>query len=130
LSSDVIANMLTSIRNASANGKKYASIPASKLKVEVARVLESEGFILGFRLLRDSGQGKIKVALKYTATGLPALRGISRVSKPGCRVYTSALNLDRYASIKVNIVSTSKGVFPSSQAKKMGLGGEILAAVW
>jgi small subunit ribosomal protein S8 len=130
MSSDVIGNMLTTIRNASANGKKYANVPASKLKIEIVQVLESQGFVSGFRLVKDSGQGKIKIALKYQQTGSPSLRGIVRVSKPGCRVYSSSLDLDKYPSIKVGIVTTPKGVFASSVAKKMGLGGEIIASVW
>jgi small subunit ribosomal protein S8 len=130
MSSDVIGNMLTTLRNASSNGKKYASIPASKLKIEIVQVLESQGFVSGFRLLRDAGQGKIKVALKYTSTGSPALKGIARVSKPGCRVYSAASDLDKYASVKVSIVTTPKGVFSSAEAKKMGIGGEIIASVW
>jgi small subunit ribosomal protein S8 len=130
MSADVIGNMLTTIRNASSNGKKYANVPASKLKIEIAQVLEKQGFVSGFRLVKDGAQGKIKIALKYQASGAAALRGIERVSKPGCRVYSSAENLDKYPSVKVAIVTTPKGVYASADAKKLGLGGEVIASVW
>jgi small subunit ribosomal protein S8 len=129
--SDPVADLLTRIRNASLAGLKYAVIPASKLKIELVKLLESEGFVDGFRLIRDSGQGKIKLALKYTELGKPVIKGLHRVSKPGCRTYKKR---DEYATVRgglgVALVSTSKGVVTDSTAKKLGVGGEVLAVVW
>lgn len=128
---DPIADMLTRLRNASRAGLRYAVIPASKLKVDMTKILEAEGFIRGFRLIRDNGQGKIKIAVKYSESGSPAIRGLARVSKPGCRVYTSVAKLKPVrAGLGVAIVSTPKGVMTDSAARAEKVGGEVLAQVW
>jgi small subunit ribosomal protein S8 len=128
---DPIADMLTRIRNASLAGLRYAVIPASKLKIEMTKILESEGFIRGFRLIRDNGQGKIKIAVKYSEAGTPAIRGLSRVSKPGCRVYKNVANLKPVrGGLGIAILSTPKGVLTDATARAEKVGGEVLAQVW
>jgi small subunit ribosomal protein S8 len=128
---DPIADMLTRVRNASRAGLKYAVIPASKLKVEVTKILESEGFIRGFRLIRDNGQGKIKIAIKYSESGEAAIRGLVRVSKPGCRVYKKVDELPRVrGGLGMSILSTPKGIVTDATARSERVGGEILAYVW
>jgi small subunit ribosomal protein S8 len=128
---DPIADMLTRIRNAAHANRKYVSIPASRLKVDIARVLEAEGFVYGFRLLRDNGQGKIKIALKYTATNQPVIRGMARVSTPGRRVYAAVSKLPRVRNgLGVAILTTPKGVLTNRTARKENVGGEVLAYIW
>jgi small subunit ribosomal protein S8 len=128
---DPIADMLTRVRNASRAGLRYAVVPASKLKVDITKILEAEGFIRGFRLIRDNGQGKIKIAVKYSETGFPAIRGLARVSKPGCRVYSSVAKLKPVrAGLGFAILSTPKGVMTDSMARAEKVGGEVLAQVW
>jgi small subunit ribosomal protein S8 len=127
---DPVADMLTRIRNASQAGLKYAVIPASSLKIEITKVLESEGFVRGFRLVRDGKQGKIKIALRYTERGEPVIRGIRRASTPGCRVYSSVEKLSRRHALGVAVVSTPKGVLSSENACAQRVGGEVLAYIW
>lgn len=128
---DPIADMLTRIRNASMAKLKYVSIPASRLKVDIARVLEAEGFVQGFRLLRDNGQGRIKIALKYTSTDQPVIRGIVRASRPGLRLYRGVSEIPRVRNgLGLAILTTPKGVLTSRTARKENVGGEVLAYVW
>jgi small subunit ribosomal protein S8 len=128
---DPIADMLTRIRNASMAKLKYVSIPASRLKVDIARVLEAEGFVHGFRLLRDNGQGKIKIALKYTATNDPVIRGLKRASRPGLRLYCGVSDLPRVRNgMGTAVLTTPKGVFPVRKARLEKVGGEVLFYVW
>ena len=128
---DPIADLLTRIRNANTAGLKYTTIPASKMKIEIVKILEAEGLIRGFRLIKDDKQGKIKLALKYTELGQPVLRGLVRVSKPGCRVYKGVADLPRIQSgLGIGIISTSKGILTSKSAKLEQVGGEVLAYVW
>ena len=128
---DPVADMLTRVRNASSAGLRYAVIPASKLKIEVTKILEGEGFIRGFRLIRDNGQGKIKIAIKYDPNGNPVIRGLIRVSRPGRRVYTAAEKMPAVrGGLGKAIVSTSKGVYTCDRAKSEKVGGEVLAYVW
>ena len=128
---DPIADLLTRIRNANTAGLKYTTIPASKMKIEITKILEAEGLIRGFRLIKDDKQGKIKIAIKYTDRGLPVIRGLVRVSKPGCRVYKG---VDKFSKIRNGlgfaILSTSKGILTSNSAKLERVGGEVLAYVW
>lgn len=128
---DPVADMLTRVRNASGAGLRYAVIPASKLKIEVTKILESEGFVRGFRLIRDNGQGKIKIAIKYDEQGDPVIRGLVRVSRPGRRVYAGA---DKVPNVRGGlgkaILSTPKGVLTGDQARGQRVGGEVLAYVW
>lgn len=130
---DPIADMLTRIRNAIAANLKYATIPASGIKIEITKILEAEGLIRGFRLIKDNGQGKIKIALKYTEAGSPVIRGLVRVSKPGHRVYTKVEQIPKIrGGLGFAILSTSKGVLTSKKArlKEERVGGEVLAYIW
>lgn len=128
---DPVADMLTRVRNASSAGLRYAVVPASKLKIEVTRILEEEGFVRGFRLIRDNGQGKIKIAIKYDAEGQPVIQGLRRVSRPGRRVYAGATKMPAVRDgLGKAIVSTPKGVLTGDRAKSEKVGGEVLAYVW
>jgi len=128
---DPIADMLTRIRNAVSAGLKYVTIPASTIKIEMTKILESEGLIRGFRLIKDNGQGKIKIAIKYSEAGQPAIRGLVRVSTPGCRVYKGVAELPRIrGGLGFAILSTPKGILTSKSARKESVGGEVLAYVW
>ena len=128
---DPIADMLTRVRNASRAGLRYAVIPASKMKIEMTKILETEGFIRGYRLIRDNGQGKIKIAIKYTESGESVIRGLKRISKPGCRVYKQVDDLPKVmGGLGFAILSTPKGVVTDVAARAERVGGEILAHVW
>ncbi len=128
---DPIADMLTRVRNASRAGLRYAVIPASKMKIDITKILETEGFVRGFRLIRDNGQGKIKIAMKYTEGGESVIRGIQRVSKPGRRVYKGVAELPKVrGGLGMSIVSTPKGVLTDAAARAERVGGELLAVVW
>ena len=129
--SDPIADMLTRIRNASRAEHEKVDIPASRLKVRVAEILKDEGFIKNFRLLEDTKQGTLRVYLKYGTGNEKMISGIVRVSTPGRRVYVTR---DRVPSVLggmgVALLSTSRGVFTDRDARKQGVGGEVLAYVW
>ena len=129
--SDPIADMLTRIRNAIMVSFDTVDIPSSKLKINVAKLLKSEGFVKNYKIIADKRQGMLRVFLKYDEKGEPVIGGIKRVSKPSRRVYSKG---DRIPSVLngfgVNILSTSKGVMTDRQARKMGIGGEILCSVW
>jgi small subunit ribosomal protein S8 len=128
---DPIADMLTRIRNAASAGRRYAIIPASTIKIEMTKILESEGFILGFRLIKDNGQGKIKIAMKYDLGGRPVIRGLTRVSKPGCRVYKKASDLPKIrGDLGFAILTTPKGILTNKTARAERVGGEVLAYIW
>ncbi|GJM44014.1 MAG: 30S ribosomal protein S8 [Gemmatimonadota bacterium] len=130
--SDPIADMLTRIRNAGTAGHKRTDIPASKMKLEIARVLLKERFIANYKFIEDEGpQGHIRVYLKYTPDDEPVINGIQRVSKPGLRRYAGAQKMPRVlGGMGVSIVSTSRGIMTSREATKVGVGGEILCSVW
>ena len=129
--SDPIADFLTRIRNASRAEHEKVDIPASRLKVRVAEILKDEGFIKNFRLLEDATQGTLRVYLKYGGANERMISGLVRVSTPGRRVYVTR---DRIPSILggmgVALMSTSRGVFTGRDARKQGVGGEVLAYVW
>jgi len=131
---DPIADMLTRLRNANAARHANVEIPASKIKVEIAKILHEEGFIRGFQLV---GKGKtLRVRLKYTAERQPVLNGLKRVSRPGRRVYVGCDALPRVlGGLGIAIVSTSSGIMTAQRArragdKQTGVGGEVLAYVW
>ncbi len=129
--SDPIADLLTRIRNGIMASLETVEIPSSGLKVNIAKILKSEGFIRNFKVQPDGKQGVIRVFLKYDNKGKNVILGLKRISKPSCRVYAKSdaipLVLNGYG---VNILSTSKGVMPDRQARKLGVGGEILCSVW
>jgi small subunit ribosomal protein S8 len=128
---DPIADMLTRIRNASKAKHEKVDIPSSKLKIEIAKILKDEGFVKNVKLVKDRRQGLIRVYLKYTDAELPAIQGMKRVSKPGCRVYTGNDAIPKVlAGLGTAILSTPKGIQTGRQAKKDNVGGEVLCHVW
>jgi small subunit ribosomal protein S8 len=128
---DPIADMLTRIRNAIMASYSTVDIPSSRLKIAIAKVLKSEGFIKNYKIISDNKQGVMRIFFRYDEKGAPILGGIKRVSKPGRRVYTKGDRIPRVLNgYGINILSTSKGVMTDRQAKKSGIGGEIICSVW
>jgi len=128
---DPIADMLTRMRNALMASYETVNVPCSRMKVNIAKVLKAEGFIKNFKLIDDKKQGIIKVYFKYDEKGEPILGGLKRISKPGCRIYTKGDRIPQVLNgYGVNILSTSKGVVTDNQAKKLGIGGEIICSIW
>ena len=128
---DVVADMLTRIRNA--NSEKHASVtvPASKLKKAIAQILLDEGYIKAYEVEEDGKQGNIKIALKYGEGKSRIISGLRRVSKPGLRIYASSEDLPKVRNgLGIAIISTSKGLMTDKAARKAGIGGEVLAFVW
>ncbi len=128
---DPIADMLTRIRNANSSKHKTVDIPTSKMKVAIADILFKEGYIKSFEEISNDVQGTIRVTLKYDEKGNRVIAGIKRISKPGLRVYASKEDLPKVLNgLGIAIVSTSKGIMTDKDARKVGLGGEVLAYVW
>lgn len=128
---DPIADMLTRIRNGSQAGKKWVSIPASKLKRELARILTEEHFILRYVYNEDGKQGELQVFLRYDKSEKPIIKGIRRISKPGLRKYSPANGLPRVLNgLGVAVISTSSGVMTDRDARKKGVGGEVVCYIW
>lgn len=127
--SDPIADMLTRIRNAQSVNKPTVSMPSSKLKTAIAAVLKDEGYIEDFSVQAVDGKPQLNVALKYYA-GRPVIESISRVSRPGLRIYRGSQNMPKVMNgLGVTIVSTSKGVMTDRKAQAAGVGGEVLCVV-
>lgn len=128
---DPVADMLTRIRNGSKARKKWVDLPASKLKKELARILAEEHFIDRYTYADDNKQGVLRIFLKYERNEMPIIQGITRVSKPGLRKYSRANDLPRVLNgLGVAIVSTSSGVMTDRDARKKGVGGEIICYIW
>ncbi|MGA7173279.1 MAG: 30S ribosomal protein S8 [Candidatus Dormiibacterota bacterium] len=129
--SDPIADMLTRVRNANMAGHDRVQMPASKVKAEIARVLQDEGYIQSFGLSEEDGHPQLWLEFKRrTPQGTP-LTGLRRVSKPGLRVYRGSQEIPRvFAGLGVSVVSTSKGIMTGREARQQHLGGEVLAEVW
>ena len=129
--SDVIADMLTRIRNANDAKHQTVDIPASNIKKSIAEILTKEGYIKGYQVIEDGKQGIIRVALKYGANKAKVIRGLKRVSKPGLRIYAGYEDMPKVMNgLGIAIVSTSKGLMTDKQARALKVGGEILAFVW
>lgn len=129
--SDVIADLLTRIRNANDAKHPTVDIPASNMKKAIVEILLTEGYIKGYQMIEDGKQGIIRVTLKYGQGKTKVLRGLRRVSKPGLRIYANAEELPRVMNgLGVAIISTSKGIMTDKAARKAGIGGEVLAFVW
>ena len=129
--SDPIANMLTRIRNASAANKKTVEIPASNIKKSIAEILLNEGYITKVDFKEDDKQGIIKITLKYTPEKEKVIAGIKRISKPGLRVYAGSDEVPKVLNgLGTAIISTSKGLLTDKEARKAGVGGEVLCYVW
>ena len=128
---DPIADMLTRIRNANTAKHETVDIPASNMKKAIAEILNNEGYIKGYQIIEDGKQGVIRVTLKYTSNKEKVISGIKRVSKPGLRMYAPADELPRVLKgLGIAIISTSKGIMTDREARKLHIGGEVLAFVW
>lgn len=129
--SDVIADMLTRIRNANNAKHETVDIPASNMKKAIADILLEEGYIKGVQVIEDGKQGIIRVSLKYGAGKAKVIHGLRRVSKPGLRIYASCEDMPKVMNgLGTVIVSTSKGIMTDKKARKENVGGEVLAFVW
>lgn len=134
--SDPIADMLTRIRNIAMAGNSVASMPDSKLKQEIARILKEEGYLESYEVVDGKTEGSkvLRVTLKYIGERRhrrPIISGLQRVSRPGCRVYTSHDEIPWVLSgIGISILSTPKGIMTGHKARKIGVGGEVLCKVW
>jgi small subunit ribosomal protein S8 len=128
---DPIADLLTRIRNANLVHHDKVEIPASKIKRAIIQILKEEGFVKDFEMLADGKQGLLRVSLKYGPERDRVITGIKRISKPGLRVYAKNEQLPKVlGGLGIAIISTSQGLMSDKQARKNGLGGEVLAFVW
>ncbi|HHW79384.1 MAG TPA: 30S ribosomal protein S8 [Acholeplasmataceae bacterium] len=128
---DPIADMLTRIRNASHRKHPDVEMPASNVKLEILKVMQDEGFVGKIEEIQDEKQGLLKVTLKYTVNKEEVIKGIKRISKPGLRVYARASEMPRVLNgLGVAIVSTSNGVMTDKEARKLKVGGEVIAYIW
>ena len=128
--SDIIADMLTRIRNANDAKHESVEIPASNMKKAIADILVNEGYIKGYQIIDDNKQGIIKVTLKYVGKQ-KAITGLKRVSKPGLRIYANCEDMPKVMNgLGIAIISTSKGIMTDKMARKENVGGEVLALVW
>jgi len=131
MTSDPIADMLTRIRNALAARHAKVDVPGSKLKMEIARILKDEGFILNYKLVEEGAIRTIRLYLKYTSGNAPVISHIERVSTPGCRIYVGKSDVPRVlGGLGINILTTSRGVMTGHEARKTGVGGEVLCRIW
>ena len=128
---DPIADMLTRIRNGNTAGKDVVTMPSSKVLVEVARVITEEGYVEGYAVEDTKPQKTLHVTLKYGNRHARVLRGIKRISKPGLRIYSKAEDLPRVlGGLGTAVISTSKGMMCDRDARKLGVGGEVIAYIW
>jgi small subunit ribosomal protein S8 len=128
--SDPIADMLTRIRNATMAAKPVVEVPASNMKRELAKVLQEKGFIKKFVVVDDGKQGIMKILLRYT-DGIPAIQGIQRVSRPGRRFYSAAMEMPKVLNgLGYVVVSTSQGLLTGQECRKQNIGGEVICKVW
>lgn len=128
---DPIADLLTRIRNALIARHDRVDVPASKIKVAIVRILKDEGFIKNFKVSKDNKQGMIRVFLKYSDRNTPVINGLTRLSKPGCRMYQKAVEIAPVLSgLGVAIVSTSSGVMTDKEARRQNIGGEMICQIW
>ena len=128
---DTIADMLTRIRNANAMRYTEVKVPASNLKLELARILKEEGFIADYKVLEETAQGMILLTLKYGPKKERVITGLKRISKPGLRVYAKKEEVPKVLNgLGIAVISTSKGIMTDKEARKQDLGGEVLAYIW
>jgi small subunit ribosomal protein S8 len=128
---DPIADMLTRIRNANMAQLEKVDVPASKLKIEITKILKERGFVKSFKVLRDRKQGVIRISMKYLQGQEKVITGIKKVSKPGRRVYVGTADIPRVmGGFGIAILSTSRGIFTDDVCRKEGIGGELLCNVW
>jgi len=128
---DPIADMLTRVRNAVQAKHQKVDMPASRLKVEIARILKDEGFIAHFKTSEEEGKNFLTLFLKYGPKGEKVISNIERISRPGCRVYVSKSEIPKVlGGLGINILTTSHGVMTGKQARRQGFGGELLCSVY
>ncbi len=128
---DPIADMLTRIRNANSEKHESVDVPASNLKKAIAQILLEEGYIKNYQIIDDEKQGLIKITLKYGENKTKVISGLKRISKPGLRVYAGKDELPKVLKgLGIAIVSTSQGIMTDKKARKLNIGGEVLAFIW
>ena len=128
---DPIADMLTRVRNANSAGKQTVSMPSSKKLVEIARIMDQEGYIAGYQVIDGEPRATLEITLKYGDKKAKVIRGIKRISKPGLRIYAGKDNLPRVlGGLGTAIISTSNGVMTDRDARIKGVGGEVIAFIW
>src|SRR5271155_5047423 len=131
MTADPIADMLTRVRNALSARHAKVDVPASRLKMEIARILKEEGYILNYKMTENGAKRSIRIYLKYTPANSPVISRIERISRPGCRVYVGSKEIPRIlGGLGINILTTPRGVMTGSTARKEGVGGEVLCHVW
>jgi small subunit ribosomal protein S8 len=129
--SDPVSDLLARLRNALSARHEKADVPSSRFKVELARILKDEGYIKNFKVMDDRGGSLLRLYLKYDDTGSPVIHGLARSSKPGRRLYAGKDELPEVlGGLGVAIVSTSQGLLTGNDAKKRGVGGEVVCTVW
>ena len=128
---DPIADMLTRIRNANTAGHETVEIPSSNIKKSIAEILKTECFIADYEVIEDNKQGMIKVTMKYGAHKERVISGIKKISKPGLKKYAKADEVPKVlGGLGIAIISTSKGVISDKEARRLGIGGEVICYVW
>jgi small subunit ribosomal protein S8 len=128
---DPIADMLTRIRNGNSAKFSKVDIPASKIKIQIARILKDEGYIKNFKVIKDNRQGLLRLYLKFDEKNQQVLSSIRRVSRPSRRVYAKKDNIPKVLNgMGISILTTSKGILTEREARKQGVGGEIICTIW
>jgi len=128
---DPTSDMVTRIRNASMASYDKVEIPCSKMKINIAEILKIEGYIRNYKIIKDTKQGILVIYLKYNEDKSPVIKGLKRISKPSCRIYSRCKKIPRVLNgLGINIVSTSKGIITGREARRLGVGGEIICSVW
>jgi small subunit ribosomal protein S8 len=128
---DPIADMLTRIRNSVLIKSEKVDIPASRLKVEIAKIMKEEGFIKSYKIIKDKKQGVLRVTLKYSPDNKPIVEGLKRISKPGRRVYVGKDEVPSVMSgIGIAVVTTPRGILTDKACRREGVGGEVLCYIW
>jgi small subunit ribosomal protein S8 len=131
LMTDPVADFLTRIRNAIRARHQKVDVPSSKLKLEIARILKEEGYIANYKSTEEDGHKVLRVYLKYGAGNEAAISNLARISRPGCRVYVGRNDIPRVlGGLGINILTTPRGVMTGKEARKQGVGGELLCEVW
>ena len=128
---DPVSDFLTRIRNATSVRHDRTDVPASKMKLEIAKILKQEGYIRTFKMIEEGPQGTIRIYLKYADDGEPVIHGLRRVSKPGLRIYRGVEELPKVRNgLGVAVISTNRGVVTDEQARGLQVGGEVLCEIW
>ncbi len=128
---DPIADMLTRIRNGLKAGHEEVLVPCSKIKIDIAKIMKSEGYVRNLKMVSNGPHKNIRIFLKYDEKNVPIISGLKRISKPSCRKYSGCAEIPKVLNgYGINIVSTSKGLVTDRVARKMNVGGEILCSLW